>query len=178
MCMILFCLKNGNEKTTSLSEPYQKEGGFLLEQKIGGKRAKAACRCRFSLSPPPYKKPKGISGEKSESSTFLFWFRRRRHPCFLFSLSPFLRSFPLPSLPNRSCQNQKTKKTHHHHRFLHGAGGVSVLQSPLIGTPPLTPLRQNWMVVLALGGSDLEKNGEKRNSVDSPAKTAPTPVAV
>jgi hypothetical protein len=52
------------------------------------------------------------------------------------------------------------------------------LQSPLIGTPPLTPLRQNWMVVLALGGSDLEKNGEKRNSVDSPAKTAPTPVAV
>ena len=47
-----------------------------------------------------------------------------------------------------------------------------------MGTPPLTPLRQNWIVVLAFGGSDLEKNGEKRNSVDSPAKTAPTPVAL
>ena len=52
------------------------------------------------------------------------------------------------------------------------------MQSPLIGTPPLTPLRQNCSVARALGGSDLEKNGEKRNSVDSPAKTAPTPVAV
>ena len=52
------------------------------------------------------------------------------------------------------------------------------MQSPLIGTPPLTPLRQNWIVALDLGGSDLEKKGEKRNSVDSPAKTAPTPVAV
>ena len=46
-------------------------------------------------------------------------------------------------------------------------------QFPLIGTPPLTPLRQKGMMAFAFGGSDLEKKGENRNSVDLPAKTAP-----
>jgi hypothetical protein len=47
-----------------------------------------------------------------------------------------------------------------------------------MGTPPLTPLRQNWTVVRALGGSDLEKKGEKRNSVESPAKIDDAPPAL
>lgn len=59
--------------------------------------------------------------------------------------------------------------------FFYGAGGVSVWQLPPLtvpcGTPPLTPLRQNSIVALDFGGIDLEKKGEKRSSVDSPAKT-------
>ena len=165
------------KRRLSLSHIKKREAS-CWNKKSGEKGPKPLAAAASPSLLPHTRSRKGSVERIVKAALFLFWFRRRRHPCFLFSLSPFLRSFPLPSLPNRTCQNQKNKKTHHHHRFLHGAGGVSVLQSPLIGTPPLTPLRQNWMVVLALGGSDLEKNGEKRNSVDSPAKTAPTPVAV